>query len=75
MLQLNVCLFSKGQLLISHIHNWLSADSMRTLLCLRIWSKSGYVQHGDLKHAASLPDVQRGDQWDGDKDGNFELIT
>ena len=55
--------FSKGRLLMSHICNWLSADSTRALLCLGAWTKSGFVETSDLKHAASLPDAKDDDPW------------
>ena len=55
--------FSKGQLLISHIRNHLSAQLTRALLCLGYWSKMGFVSLEDLKAVASLPDVKEGETW------------
>ena len=59
--------FSKGRLLMSHIRNRLSGDSTRALLCLGAWTKSGFVETLDLKHAASLPDAKDDDQWPEDE--------
>ena len=62
--------FSQSRLLLSHIHNWLSVQSMRALLCLGIWSKMGYVKDKDMKVATVLPEVgsdeedKLGDNWD-----------
>lgn len=48
--------FSQGQLLLSHIRNRLSVQSTRALLCLRVWSKMGYVKDKDLKAVTVLPE-------------------
>ena len=55
--------FSKGQLLISHIRNHLSVQSTRALLCLGYWSKMGFVSLEDLKVVASLPDAKEDETW------------
>ncbi|KAI9511659.1 hypothetical protein F5148DRAFT_958704, partial [Russula earlei] len=52
------CVFSKGQLIMSHIHNQLSADTTQALLCLGAWTKAGYVEDANLKYAASQPDTK-----------------
>ncbi|KIK02910.1 hypothetical protein K443DRAFT_96107, partial [Laccaria amethystina LaAM-08-1] len=49
--------FSQGRLLLSHICNRLCVQSTQALLCLRIWSKMGYVKDKDVKAAAVLPEV------------------
>ena len=67
--------FSKGRLIISHICNRLSAESTCALLCLGVWSKMGYVEHADLKHAASLPDVKEGESWEGEDEDDFEIVA
>ena len=54
--------FSKGQLLLSHIRNQLSAKSMRALLCLNNWTKQGYVKQEYFKEAAALPEVDSVDE-------------
>ena len=55
--------FSKGRLLLSHIHNRLSAQSTCALLCLGAWSKLSYVDLDDLNMAAPLPDVGPEEMW------------
>ena len=67
--------FSKGRLLISHVHNRLSAQSTRALLCLGYWSKLGYIKLDDLKAAASLPDVNKdSDALDGWSDDDWSIV-
>ena len=58
--------FSKGRLIMSHIRNRLSADSSRALMCLGAWTRAGYVETADLKHAASLPDAKDDEPWPED---------
>ena len=58
--------FSKGRLIMSHIQNRLSADSSRALMCLGAWTRAGYVETADLKHAASLPDAKDDEPWPED---------
>ena len=50
-------IFSHGQLLISHIWNWLSAQSTWALLCLGSWSKMGLIKDKDVMAVAVLADV------------------
>jgi hypothetical protein len=61
------CVFSKGQLLMSHIHNCLLAQSTCTLLCLGAWSKAGFVKSTDLSAVvATLPDAKDDESWSDD---------
>ena len=55
-------IFSRGQLLLSHIRNRLSAQSTRALLCLRSWRKLGLIKDNNVMAVAVLADV------DGDED-------
>jgi hypothetical protein len=55
--------FSKGQILLSHIRNHLSVQSIRALMCLGNWSKLGYVRDQDVLAVTMLPDVE-GDEED-----------
>ncbi|EPT02339.1 hypothetical protein FOMPIDRAFT_1100913, partial [Fomitopsis schrenkii] len=41
-------LFSKGQILISHLRNGLSAASIHALLCLNNWSVLGFIKDKDV---------------------------
>ena len=54
--------FCQGQLLLSHICNWLSVQSMQALLCLGIWSSMDYVKDRDLKVATILPGAESDDK-------------
>lgn len=63
--------FSKGRLLLSHVHNRLTVDSTQALLCLGTWSKLGYVNKEDLLAAAMLPEVKEGEE---DLPDDFDLI-
>ena len=49
--------FSQGRLVLSHVRNRLSVQSIRALLCLGVWSLMGYVKDEDVKAAAVLPEV------------------
>lgn len=49
--------FSQGHFLLLYIHNCLSAQSTRALLCLGEWSLRGLVKDKDVKLVAKLPDV------------------
>lgn len=56
------CLFSKGCLLLSHMHSYLMAQSTRALLCLGYWSRLKLVKTEDVVKISSLPDVEDGDE-------------
>ena len=47
------CLFSKGHILIPHLHNHLSIQSICALLCLGSWSILRYVKNNDVKQVVS----------------------
>lgn len=49
--------FSKGRLVLSHIHNHLTVASTCALMCLGAWSKLGLVRDADIKVATALPDL------------------
>ena len=52
------CLFSQGCLLLSHVHNWLSAQTTWALPCLGAWSLAGMVMDDDILKVALLNDVE-----------------
>ena len=54
--------FSKGRLVLSHVHNCLSAQTTRALLCLGAWSLLGYVSSNDVLSVTSLPDLEEGEE-------------
>jgi len=49
--------FSHSHLVLPYVHNWLSSQSIRALLCLGDWSLRGFVKDGDINSVAILPDV------------------
>jgi len=49
--------FSKGHLVLSHIHNCLTVASTHALMCLSAWSKLNLVRNADIKAVAVLPDI------------------
>ena len=64
-------LFSQGCLLLSHVRNRLSAQTMWALLCLGSWSLAGMVMDDNILKVA-LNDVERdeeefNDGWDSIK--------
>jgi len=55
--------FSKGHILLSHLHSHLSVQSTHALICVRAWSLLGYVINKDIKAATTLPE-ELGEDWD-----------
>lgn len=53
--------FSKGQLILSHVRNRLSVDTTRALMCLGNWIKQDQVPDNIFKAASKLPDVKDSD--------------
>ncbi|KIM53770.1 hypothetical protein SCLCIDRAFT_138316 [Scleroderma citrinum Foug A] len=51
------CLFSHGHILLSHMRNCLSAQSIHALLCLRSWSVERFVKSAGLQKIADLEDI------------------
>jgi hypothetical protein len=65
--------FSKGWLLMSHIHNCLLAQSTHTLLCLGAWSKVGFVKSMDLSAVVTtLLDAKDNESW---SDDDWEIMS
>ncbi|GBE82272.1 putative AC9 transposase [Sparassis crispa] len=60
-------IFNKGRILLPHLRNGLSAESIRALLCLAEWSRLGFVHDTDVLAVVSLPEAQEDD--DGLEDG------
>ena len=63
-------IFSCGRLVLSHVRNRLSTQTMRALLCLGSWSLLGMVRDEDVMKVAVLEDekgeeeVELEDGWD-----------
>ena len=47
--------FSQGRIILSHIRNSLSAQSIRALICLGGWSLAGLVKDDDVYAATKEP--------------------
>ena len=60
--------FSQGRILISHVRNRLSSQTIRALLCLGKWSKLGFIKTTDILAVTKLAevdeDVELPDGWD-----------
>jgi hypothetical protein len=50
--------FSKGRLILSHVRNRLSVESMRAVMCLNNWITAGLVSQDDVEDAARLPEIK-----------------
>ena len=53
------CLFSRGCIILSHVCNRLSSQSVRVLLCLGSWSSMGLIKDVDVKKVVVMDDVNR----------------
>jgi len=51
-------IFSHGCLILSHVHDWLSAQLTRALLCLGSWSLLGLVKDTDVLAVTVLDDIE-----------------
>ena len=52
-------LFSRGCIVLSHVHNRLSSQSVCALLCLGSWSLMGLIKDVDVKKIVVMDDVNR----------------
>ena len=60
--------FSKGQILLSHIQNRLLAQSVHALMCLGSWSRLGFVKDTDVLTVTILPEVDGDDKLEEGRD-------
>ena len=51
-------IFSRGQLILSHVRSRLSVQSTRALICVGSWSRLGLVKNEDVLSAAMLADIK-----------------
>ena len=64
------CLFSHGRVLLSHIRNCLSSQSVHALLCLGSWSVAGFIKSADVQKLEPFreiegnEDVELAEGWD-----------
>ena len=49
--------FSRGRLVLPHVHNCLGVESTRALLCVGLWSSLGLVKDGHMKMSLCGDDV------------------
>lgn len=62
--------FSRGRIILPHLRNGLSAQSIRAILCLGEWSLMGLIKDSDVEDAVKGPavdgdaDVELEDGWD-----------
>ena len=50
--------FSRGRLLLSHIRNHLSLQSIQALMCLSDWSWLGLVKDKDVHAVSMLAEIE-----------------
>ncbi|KAI5822048.1 hATC-domain-containing protein [Schizophyllum commune Tattone D] len=67
-------LFSKGRLILSHVHSRLSVQTTRALLCLNSWISHGFVKTHDVEAVARFPDVE-GDEEPELEEGWDSIVT
>jgi len=46
--------FSQGRIVLSHLRSRLSVQSTQALMCLRVWSRLGYVRDIDIRAVVIL---------------------
>jgi hypothetical protein len=63
--------FSKGQILLSHLRSRLSVQSTRALMCIGAWSLMGYMKDNDIKAVTGLPEVDGNEE---DLEDNWDMI-
>jgi hypothetical protein len=54
--------FSQGRLLLSHIRNRLSSQSICALMCLGNWSQLGLVKDKDIYAATMLAEIEEDEE-------------
>jgi len=64
--------FSRGCLVLPHVHNHLAVQSTCTLLCVGTWSLLGLVKDSDIKMSVGKDDIV-GEEDDLPK--NWDVIT
>jgi hAT family C-terminal dimerisation region len=66
--------FSTGRIILSHLRNRLSVQSIRALMCVGAWSKMGYVKTRDITDVTMLDDIEEGGVEEELKDG-WDIIN
>ncbi|KIY48373.1 hATC-domain-containing protein, partial [Fistulina hepatica ATCC 64428] len=68
-------LFSKGRLILSHVHSRMSVQTTCALMCLNSWSKFGLIRDEDVLAVARSDDVPRGEKEPALKPGWASVST
>ena len=50
--------FSQGRIVLSHIRNRLSSQSIHALMCLGNWSLMGFVKDNDIFAVTVQPEIE-----------------
>lgn len=66
--------FSTGRIILSHLRNRLSVQSIRALMCVGTWSKMGFVKTSDITDVTMLDDIEEGGIEEELEDG-WDIIT
>ena len=66
--------FSHGWLLLTHVRNGMSAQTLRSVMCLGEWSMLGLVKDKDAMAVTSLPEVDEGVVGDVDMEEGWDAI-
>ena len=64
-------IFSKGQILLSHLCSRHLVQLMHALICVRAWSLMGYMKDNDIKAVTGLPEVDGDEE---DLEDNWDMI-
>ncbi len=51
-------MFSKGRILLPHVRNRLTGQSVRAILCLSEWARIGLVKDKDIHEATEKAEVK-----------------
>ena len=64
--------FSRGHLVLPHVHNCLAIQSTHASLCVGVWSSLGLVKDSDIKMSVGKDDVVGKEE---DLPENWDAIT
>ncbi len=51
-------MFSRGRILLPHVRNRLTGQSVRSLLCVSEWTRLGLIKDADIKNATLKPEKE-----------------
>ena len=67
-------MFSKGRILLLHVRNRLTGQSVRAILCISEWVHLGLVKDADIKNATKQPE-QPGEEMVNEVAVGWDSIT